>query len=153
MAEPRGGPPRLTAASRLGARRSPVFARIHDVIRRIPRGRVATYGQVAALAGLPNHARHVGFALHALPEGTRFPWHRVLNARGGISLRSEAGALTQRLRLLREGVRFGARGRVRLAEFQWRPTARAAGRERAHGRARGPVVRPGGALDPRRRLG
>lgn len=98
-------------------------ARILAVVRRIPRGRVATYGQVAALAGLPNQARLVGYALAALPAATAVPWHRVLNARGAISLRRGADGATveQRLRLEREGVRFDARGRLSLADYGWRP--------------------------------
>jgi methylated-DNA-protein-cysteine methyltransferase-like protein len=63
----------------------------------------------------------VGYALHALPAGTAVPWHRVLNARGTLSLRREPGAeLTQRLLLEREGVRFDARGRVNLSKVRWR---------------------------------
>src|SRR5262245_154669 len=75
-------------------------ARIYAVVRRIPKGRVATYGQVAALAGYPGHARQVGYALSALPSGTALPWHRVINARGEISLRHWPGAeVTQRMLL------------------------------------------------------
>jgi len=93
------------------------YARIYTVVRRIPRGRVATYGQIAELAGLPGHARQVGYALHALSEGSAVPWHRVVNAAGSCSLRSVPGAeLTQRLLLEREGIRFDARGRVALAK-------------------------------------
>ena len=100
------------------------YARIYAVVRRIPRGRVATYGQVAELAGLPGHARQVGYALHALSSGTSVPWHRVVNAQGSCSLRAVPGAeLTQRLRLEREGLRFDARGRVSLARVRWRPSA------------------------------
>lgn len=95
--------------------------RIYAVVRRIPRGRVASYGQVAALAGLPGHARQVGYALHALPDGTTVPWHRVINARGEVSRRSMPGPeLSQRLLLEREGVRFDARGRVDLRVCGWR---------------------------------
>jgi len=95
--------------------------RIYTVVRRIPRGRVATYGQVAALAGLPGHARQVGYALHALPEGTRLPWHRVINARGEVSLRRTPGPeLSQRMLLEREGIRFDSRGRVDLDVCGWR---------------------------------
>ena len=102
---------------------SPTYARIYAAVRRIPRGRVATYGQIAELAGLPGHARQVGYALHALPADSTVPWHRVLNARGALSLRREAGAeLTQRLLLEREGVRFDAGGRVDLARVRWRPS-------------------------------
>ncbi|HET7469199.1 MAG TPA: MGMT family protein, partial [Gemmatimonadales bacterium] len=96
------------------------YARIYAVVRRIPRGRVATYGQVAELAGLAGHARQVGYALHALSSGTALPWHRVVNARGSCSLRAVPGAeLTQRLLLEKEGVRFDARGRVSLARVRW----------------------------------
>ena len=99
-------------------------ARIYDVVRRIPRGRVATYGQVAALAGLPGHARQVGYALAALPAGSRIPWHRVVNVRGEISLRSggPGAGVAQRLRLEQEGVTFDARGRLPLGTFAWRRT-------------------------------
>jgi len=97
------------------------YTRIYAVVRRIPRGRVATYGQVAELAGLAGHARQVGYALHALPSATAMPWHRVINASGGVSLRSSPGAeLTQRQLLEDEGVEFDLRGRVRLAKVQWK---------------------------------
>ena len=99
--------------------------RIYVVVRRIPRGRVATYGQVAALAGYPGQARQVGYALSALPAGTVLPWHRVINTRGEISLRHWPGAeLTQRMLLEREGVRFDARGRVQLKRVGWKPRNR-----------------------------
>jgi methylated-DNA-protein-cysteine methyltransferase-like protein len=92
-------------------------------VARIPRGRVATYGQVARLANLPGQARLVGYALAALVEGSRIPWHRVVNARGGISLRSDEGpaGILQRLRLEREKVVFDAEGRIRLERYRWRP--------------------------------
>lgn len=97
--------------------------RIYSVVQRIPRGRVATYGQVALLAGLPGHARQVGYALNALEDGSRIPWHRVVNARGEVSLRRDGGpaAALQRLLLKRERVRFDARGVIRLDLFRWRP--------------------------------
>jgi methylated-DNA-protein-cysteine methyltransferase-like protein len=99
------------------------YARIYAVVRRIPRGRVATYGQIAELAGLPGHARQVGYALAALPEGSVVPWHRVLNARGALSLRRDSGGeVSQRLRLEQEGVHFDAGGRVALARVRWRPS-------------------------------
>jgi methylated-DNA-protein-cysteine methyltransferase-like protein len=99
----------------------PSYSRIYAVVRRVPRGRVATYGQIARLAGLPGRARQVGYALHALPGGTTVPWHRVVNARGTISRRSVPGPeLEQQLRLEAEGVRFDGRGRIiRLPEVQW----------------------------------
>jgi methylated-DNA-protein-cysteine methyltransferase related protein len=99
------------------------YQRIYQIVRRIPPGRVATYGQVAELAGLPGHARQVGYALHALPEGSTVPWHRVVNAQGRISLRSVPGAeLAQEQRLAREGVRTEA-GRVKLKQVRWVPRA------------------------------
>jgi methylated-DNA-protein-cysteine methyltransferase-like protein len=98
------------------------YQRIYAVVRRIPEGRVATYGQVASLAGLAGHARQVGYALHALPNGSAIPWHRVVNANGGISLRSvPGGELVQRGLLEREGVRLDPRGRVPLARVRWVP--------------------------------
>jgi methylated-DNA-protein-cysteine methyltransferase-like protein len=98
------------------------YQRIYAVVRRIPEGRVATYGQVASLAGLAGHARQVGYALHALPDGTAIPWHRVVNANGGISLRSmPGGELVQRGLLEREGIPLDPRGRVPLARVRWRP--------------------------------
>lgn len=98
-------------------------ARIHAVVRRIPRGKVATYGQVAVLAGFPRQPRLVGYALHALPSSTTLPWHRVINARGMISIRSNGGpSLSQRLLLEREGIAFDARGRIPLRRFLWKPS-------------------------------
>lgn len=102
------------------------YQRFYRVVRRIPRGRVATYGQVAALSGLPRGARLAGYALSAL-RGTAHdvPWQRVLGARGrglaGISLKDPMGAGVQRDLLEREGVVLDARGRVELARFGWRP--------------------------------
>lgn len=100
----------------------PDYARIYATVQRIPRGRVATYGQIAELAGLPGRARQVGYALHALPDGSPVPWQRVLNARGEISLPGLSGA-RQRALLAEEGVRPGDNGRIDLATYQWRPRA------------------------------
>lgn len=112
--------------------RSERWEHVYDVVRRIPRGRVATYGQVARLAGLGENARQVGYALHALPEFSNVPWHRVINARGAISLpRATGGDVTQRLRLEREGVKFDGKGRVDLKVFGWVPPAGRAARRRA----------------------
>lgn len=96
--------------------------RIYAVVRRVPRGRVATYGQVAAVAGLPRHARLVGYALNVLPPDSDVPWHRVVNAKGRISLRADGLGhedLQERL-LRREGVRL-VDGAIPLARYQWRP--------------------------------
>ena len=100
------------------------YQRIYRVVRRIPKGRVATYGQVASLAGLAGHARQVGYALHALPDSTAVPWHRVVNAAGRISTRATSGGeLVQRLLLEREGIRLDGRGRVLLDQLRWNPRA------------------------------
>jgi methylated-DNA-protein-cysteine methyltransferase-like protein len=104
--------------------RSTAYARIYAAVRRIPRGRVATYGDVAALAGLPGRARQVGYALHALPAGSGVPWHRVINRAGRISLPPGAGGLEQRFRLLAEGVTVDAGGRVALSRHHWQRARR-----------------------------
>ncbi|MGE5276518.1 MAG: MGMT family protein [Acidobacteriota bacterium] len=102
---------------------SGIRARICAVVARIPRGRVATYGQVALLAGMHGQARLVGYVLSGLPDGSRLPWHRVVNARGQISARRDGGpeSIVQRLRLEREGVRFDSRGSLSLERYRWRP--------------------------------
>ncbi len=104
------------------------YEKIYRVIARIPRGHVATYGQVAALAGLPGHARQVGTALGVLPDDATVPWQRVVNARGEVSLRAGSGGLKiregfQRHLLEEEGVSFGERGRIDLDRFGWDPLA------------------------------
>ncbi|NIN09958.1 MAG: methylated-DNA--[protein]-cysteine S-methyltransferase [Gemmatimonadales bacterium] len=112
--------------------RSATYARIYTIVKRIPRGRVATYGQVATLAGLPGHARQVGYALHALPDETAVPWHRVINSRGEISRRTVAGwDVHQRVLLEAEGIRFDARGRVALSRYLWQPRAQLIQRARS----------------------
>lgn len=99
------------------------YETIYRVVRRVPRGRVATYGQIAAVAGFATGARLVGYALHALPDSTGVPWHRVVNAQGALSLgrANPSGGIEQRIRLEQEGVGFDARGRVVLAKFGWQP--------------------------------
>lgn len=92
-------------------------AEIFAVVRRIPPGTVATYGQIAALAGRSGAARLVGYAMHRCPPA--LPWHRVINARGRISLAADSTAgLMQRRRLEEEGVIFIG-GRVDLNRYQW----------------------------------
>jgi methylated-DNA-protein-cysteine methyltransferase-like protein len=100
------------------------WSAIYRVVRRIPRGRVTTYGIVAVLAGRPLAARQVGFALSAL-RGTAHdvPWHRVLGARPGrtaaVSILDPVGAAVQRKLLEEEGVPFDGRGRVALERVGW----------------------------------
>jgi methylated-DNA-protein-cysteine methyltransferase-like protein len=91
--------------------------RVNALVRRVPRGRVVTYGQVAALAGAPRAARAVGQAMRVCPAGV--PWHRVVNGQGTVSPRGDgSGALSQRLLLEGEGVRF-VRGRIDLGRYRW----------------------------------
>jgi methylated-DNA-protein-cysteine methyltransferase-like protein len=108
------------------------YPRIYAVVSRIPRGRVATYGQVAAEAGMPHAPRVAGYALHALPPGSSLPWHRVVAAGGRLSLGKldPSSAITQRLRLEHEGVRFDGRGCVDMERFTWKPRGTQARRER-----------------------
>jgi len=112
---------------------------IYRLIRGVPRGQVVTYGQVAMWLGRPRSARAVGGAMGRCPDDV--PWHRVVNAQGGISRRRQvSGMLTQRMRLEQEGVRL-RRGRVPLASYRWEPPGRPRraaskgreGRERACG--------------------
>jgi methylated-DNA-protein-cysteine methyltransferase-like protein len=106
---------------------SPVsrYELIWSTVRRIPRGKVATYGQVATLSGLDGHARQVGYALHNLPERSDVPWHRVINHRGEISPRSAGDSHElQRMLLEAEGVELDVRGRVDLRRFGWTATPR-----------------------------
>ena len=95
--------------------------RIYTVLRAIPAGRVATYGQIAELAGLPRAARLVGTALKKLPPGSTLPWHRVINAAGRISFpRQHPCYRRQRQLLLAEGVIF-AGDKVDLRRYRWQP--------------------------------
>jgi methylated-DNA-protein-cysteine methyltransferase-like protein len=81
---------------------------------------VASYGQVAEIAGLEGHARQVGYALHHLPEHSDVPWHRVVNARGEISPRSAGDSHElQKMLLEGEGIEI-VRGRIDLARFRWK---------------------------------
>ncbi len=93
------------------------------MISQVTCGRVATYGQIAALAGYPRHARYVGRSLRALShDRADVPWHRVVNARGEISRRGIDGSDDlQRLLLESEGVAFDGAGRIDLRRFQWLP--------------------------------
>lgn len=117
----------MGATARPGAgRRGGTFAAIWRVVARIPPGRVATYGQIARMAGFPGAARMVGWALGALPDetdaaGHDIPWHRVINAAGRVSPRGPAGDACRRqiARLRREGIRAGPRGTIDLERYGW----------------------------------
>jgi len=94
-----------------------LYERIYGVVSGIPAGKVATYGQIAHLAGIPKGARQVGYAMAALGRGAPrpgIPWHRVVNAKGESSIGGEQVA-----RLEAEGVEFDERGRIDLGAFGW----------------------------------
>jgi len=91
---------------------------VFTVVAAIPVGRVASYGQVASLAGYPGYARHVGKALANLPEGSEIPWFRVLNSKGEISLKG-ADFARQKEALIADGVAVSIDGKVRLKRFAW----------------------------------
>lgn len=96
------------------------YQRVWAFVAGVPRGRVVTYGQVAVALGAPAAARAVGYALRALPPDTDVPWWRVINAKGGISLRNRGhGADLQRELLEGEGVAFGADDTVDLRAYRW----------------------------------
>jgi len=100
-------------------------ALVYEVVREIPYGRVATYGQVAMLAGLPGHARLAGYAMFNLPEelAEDVPWHRVINSQGRISYSESrrGNDYRQRELLEAEGVVFDRHGRIDLRVFGWKP--------------------------------
>lgn len=94
-----------------------LYERIYQAVARIPRGMVASYGDIAAIVGEDCDARTVGYALNELPKGRTeaVPWQRIINSTGGISTR---GPLQRRL-LEAEGVTFDARDRVEMARYRW----------------------------------
>ncbi len=98
---------------------TPLYQRIYDLVRQVPPGQVASYGQIAGLVGTT--ARVVGFALASLPAGSDVPWQRIINSRGEISPRRDGGGnLLQRVLLETEGISFDSRGRIDLKRFGWR---------------------------------
>jgi methylated-DNA-protein-cysteine methyltransferase-like protein len=105
---------------------SPSFdQRVLAAVAQIPHGRLATYGQIAELIGAYGCARQVGWALRRLPLPSRVPWHRVVNARGQVSLSPsrEGSDWMQRQLLIAEGIPVDGRGRLDLARFLWRVDA------------------------------
>jgi methylated-DNA-protein-cysteine methyltransferase-like protein len=132
---PRRSTPRSMAADRLtsglprGVRRSggevtryaPFTLRAIAIIRSIPRGKVATYGQVAGVAGSPSGARQVARVLHSLSRAKRLPWQRVINSRGSISLPRGAGFERQKALLESEGVAVSGDGRIDMKRYLWIP--------------------------------
>ncbi|EGU45697.1 methylated-DNA--protein-cysteine methyltransferase-related protein [Vibrio ichthyoenteri ATCC 700023] len=96
------------------------LAQIFAVIHQIPHGKITSYGEIAKLAGYPGYARHVGKALSHLPEGSKLPWHRVLNSQGKISLKGN-DLQRQQEKLEQEGIEVSESGRVSLKKYQWQP--------------------------------
>ena len=102
--------------------RSQRYLQIYAIVSRIPLGKVATYGQVATLAGYPGHARTVGYALNSLPDSLDVPWQRVVNAKGRVSSRTNPiFEEIQKQILESEGIFFDAHGRIDLSNHQWKP--------------------------------
>jgi len=95
-----------------------LFPRIYQVVRQVPPGRVASYGQIAEIVGPGCGARMVGYAMAATPEGSDIPWQRIVNREGKISLPGRGGQI-QRMRLEAEGVVFDARNRIDMTRFGW----------------------------------
>ncbi|MFQ5798577.1 MAG: MGMT family protein [Bacteroidota bacterium] len=100
------------------------FRRVATVVKNIPRGKVATYGQVAALAGNPRAARQVAWVLNTVSLKQKLPWYRVINHRGKISLSEHNGYHLQRALLIHEGITFDSADRIDLARYQWQPKNR-----------------------------
>lgn len=97
---------------------------IYQTVRQIPPGKVATYGQIADLAGLHGQARLVGYALFRVDADLDdIPWHRVINAKGEISYSSlrKGGDYLQKYLLETEGIKFNLQGKINLARYQWQP--------------------------------
>jgi len=99
---------------------SEIYQKIYGIVKQIPCGHVATYGQIAMLAGIPGHARQVGYAMYALPDDSDVPWHRVINAKGEVSIRSDPFfADIQRHLLEAEGITFDEKNRIPLKQYLW----------------------------------
>lgn len=96
---------------------------IYAVVQQIPLGKVATYGQIAALAGMPGQARLVGYALYRVAASAAVPWQRVVNAKGEISQSPfrYGNDHLQRSLLEQEGIQFDAAGRINLRDYLWQP--------------------------------
>lgn len=100
-----------------------LYEAIYDVVRQIPPGQVATYGQIAAIANLAGKARLVGYALFRVPKDSDVPWQRVINAKGEIShsVLREGSDYVQRALLEDEGIIFDDNDKISLQRYQWRP--------------------------------
>ena len=102
--------------------RSKKYQRFYELVNRIPSGKVATYGQIATIAGYPGQARQVGYALNALPDDLEIPWQRVVNAKGQISKRAHPiSEDIQRNMLEAEGICFNSNNCISLTQYLWNP--------------------------------
>jgi methylated-DNA-protein-cysteine methyltransferase-like protein len=100
---------------------TPFTENVVEIIGSIPAGKVATYGQIAGLAGSPRAARQVVRVLHSMSRKHHLPWHRVINAKGQIAIQDDASYNEQVLSLESEGVEVGIHGVIDLEKYQWRP--------------------------------
>jgi len=126
---------------------SPFHQKAKQVIRRIPKGKVATYGQIAVLAGDARGSRQVSWVLHSCSESDKLPWHRVINSQGRISLPKNMGYELQRALLSDEGIEFGLRDTIDLVRFQWRPRVTKSARSKGNR-----AMKPGPRSGPRGHL-
>jgi methylated-DNA-protein-cysteine methyltransferase-like protein len=92
------------------------------MIRRIPEGKVATYGQIASLAGNHRAARQIAWILHSSSRKENLPWHRVVNSQGGISLKPRRGYEVQKALLSKECVEFDENDHIKLQDYLWKPS-------------------------------
>ncbi|NJN38295.1 MAG: methylated-DNA--[protein]-cysteine S-methyltransferase [Acaryochloridaceae cyanobacterium CSU_3_4] len=103
--------------------KTPVYEQIYMLVRQIPAGKVATYGQIATLLDKPGHARQIGYALYRVEVDADIPWHRVVNAQGMISEspQRQGNDDLQRLLLEQEEITFNAQGKLNLRRYRWHP--------------------------------
>jgi methylated-DNA-protein-cysteine methyltransferase-like protein len=101
----------------------PFTCSVIDLVKKIPPGKVSTYGCIAALAGDPRAARQVVRILHSSSEKHELPWHRVVNRQGKIALRSRGGYEIQKMLLEKEGIQFDPQDRIDLDRFLWNPAS------------------------------
>jgi methylated-DNA-protein-cysteine methyltransferase-like protein len=106
---------------------TPFTKAVKSVIKRIPKGKVASYGQIAAMAGNPRAARQVVRILHSSSRKDKLPWHRVINSKGTISLKPGRGYELQKSFLKKEGIKFGLDDTIDLNQFQWSPRSTTSG--------------------------
>jgi methylated-DNA-protein-cysteine methyltransferase related protein len=100
------------------------YSRIYETVRKIPVGKVATYGQIGDLAGLYGKARLVGYALYRVDmDADDLPWHRVVNAKGEVSYSSlrRGGDYLQKVLLEEEGIEFNSKGKIDMRIYRWKP--------------------------------